>query len=48
LVYRGKLYLKKESYQMALKDFTEAIKVNPVKGFAFVGKGTCEKELGEH
>lgn len=29
-----------------MKDFTDAIKANPVKGFAFVGKGTCEKELG--
>lgn len=46
LVYRGKLHLKKENYYHALKDFSEAIKLNKNKGFAYVGKGVCEKELG--
>lgn len=46
LVYRGKLQLKKENYYHALKDFTEAIKINRSKGFAYIGKGMCEKELG--
>lgn len=41
LVYRGKLHLKKESYFHALRDFTQAIELNPSKGFAYVGKGTC-------
>ena len=46
LVYRGKLNLKKENYYHALKDFTEAITLNSAKGFAYIGKGVCEKELG--
>ena len=46
LVYRGKLYLKKESYYHALKDFTEAIRINKAKGFAYIGKGMCQKEIG--
>jgi tetratricopeptide (TPR) repeat protein len=46
LVYRGKLQLKKENYYHALKDFSEAIKINRSKGFAYIGKGMCEKELG--
>jgi hypothetical protein len=29
-----------------LIDFTKAIEVNPQKGFAYIGKGTSEKELG--
>lgn len=41
LVYRGKLHLKKDNYYHALKDFTEAIRVNKNKGFAYVGKGMC-------
>jgi tetratricopeptide (TPR) repeat protein len=42
------LHLKQEDYQSALKDFTDAININPVKGFAYVGKGTCEKELKKY
>lgn len=46
LVYRGKLHLKKDNFYHALKDFSEAININSAKGFAYIGKGMCQKELG--
>lgn len=47
LVYRGKMYLKAQNYESSIQDFARAIELNPKKGFAYLGKGTAEKELGK-
>ena len=39
------MYLKGNNYECAIKDFAKAIKFNPKKGFAYLGKGTAEKQL---
>lgn len=39
------MYLKNHNYECAIKDFAKAIKFNPKKGFAYLGKGTAEREL---
>ena len=40
------MYLKGHNYECAIKDFSKAILINPKKGFAYLGKGTAEKEFG--
>lgn len=46
VVYRGKMYLKQGQYEESLRDFEKAIAQNGSKGFAYLGKGTCEVNLG--
>ena len=38
--------MKGLNFEHAIKDFAKAINSNPKKGFAYLGKGTAEKELG--
>lgn len=40
-IYRGKLYLKQKRFKEALSDFERAIKINPEKQIAYIGKGDC-------
>jgi tetratricopeptide (TPR) repeat protein len=40
------MHLKLLDYESALQDFNKALLVNPTKGFAYLGKATCEVELG--
>lgn len=39
------MYLKEEQYEESREDFTSAIEMNRHKGFAYLGKGTCEINL---
>lgn len=41
------MYLRGENFECARKDFMKAIEINGKKGFAYLGKGTAEKELGQ-
>ena len=39
------MYLKEENYEKSRHDFFKAIELNRNKGFAYLGKGTCEINL---
>ena len=41
------MYLKGQNHENSIKDFSRAIELNPKKGFAYLGKGTSEKQLGK-
>jgi len=39
------MYLKELMYEKAKQDFSLAITLNKNKGFAYLGKGTCEIKM---
>lgn len=47
LVYRGKLFLKKNLPDKALDDFDRAADLHPEKGFPWIGKADALKGLGK-
>jgi tetratricopeptide (TPR) repeat protein len=39
------MYLKEEMYEKSRQDFSSAISISKNKGFAYLGKGTCEIKM---
>jgi len=45
--FRGETYQKKEQYDKAINDYTEVIKLNPDRYFAYFDRGWIHKKLGQ-
>jgi tetratricopeptide (TPR) repeat protein len=48
LLRRGCLYLSADAPRLALRDFEQAIRLDPSNGEAYAGRGSARLSLGEH
>ena len=48
LARRGWLYLVEDALQLAVRDFDEAIRLDPSSSNAYLGRGTARVQMGQH